>query len=47
MQKLLKGNRLKLDGGRIDIYNNNDKVEIIDASVGGFAPEFPFLVKFD
>ncbi len=47
MEKLLKGNRLKLNGGRIEVYSNNDNVEMIDASVGGFAPESPFLIKFN
>jgi len=47
MQKLSKGNRLKLNGRRVDIYKNKERVDMIDASVGSFAPEFPFLVKFD
>ena len=47
MKKLLKGNRLKLKGRRVCIYKDRDEVEVVEASSGGFAPEFPFLIKFN
>ena len=47
MEKLIKGNRLKLKGQNVDIYKDKEKVDVIDASVGGFAPETPFLIKFN
>ena len=47
MEKIVKGNRLKIIGSRVDIYYNREKVEEIHTSHGGFAPEIPFLIKFN
>ena len=47
MKKLLKGNRLKLKGRRVDIYKGKEMVDAIDTPAGGFAPETPFLIKFN
>ena len=47
MEKLSRGNKLKVNGRRVDIYKGKDKVAVIDVSMSGFAPEFPFLIKFN
>ena len=44
--RLLRGNRLKIDGKMVNIYRNRDKVDVMQGPIGGFAPESPFLVQF-
>ncbi len=47
MEELAKGNRLKLNGKIIYIYNGKNKVNTIESTKEGFAPETPFLVQFN